>query len=144
MRSCAKCLPKITVSGGEAPYGIAGKGKLPSFSIQWHAEGGVFTKPTVLHGFGEEDMEYALPLNERSLTPLATMLNKLTMQGENGLADVLTSRFDAAIDRLATRLENLESNFYIDGEHFASATGGYADRASGTRLQLAERGLAIK
>lgn len=29
-------LPHISVKGGEAPYGIAGKGKLPSFSIEWY------------------------------------------------------------------------------------------------------------
>ena len=29
-------LPHISVSGGEAPYGIGGKGSLPSFSIEWY------------------------------------------------------------------------------------------------------------
>lgn len=29
-------LPHITVSGGKAPYGIGGKGSLPSFDIQWY------------------------------------------------------------------------------------------------------------
>jgi hypothetical protein len=29
-------IPKITVSGGTAPYGIGGKGSLPKFSITWH------------------------------------------------------------------------------------------------------------
>ena len=29
-------LPHISVKGGEAPYGIGGKGSLPSFSIQWY------------------------------------------------------------------------------------------------------------
>lgn len=120
------------------------EGSIPKLGIEWYAKGGFFNKPTVLSGLGEAGPEYALPLNERSLMPLATMLNKLTMQGENGLAEVLTSRFDMAVDRLAARLENLESNFYLDGEHFASATGGYNDRASGTRLQLTERGLTLK
>jgi len=31
-------LPHISVSGGEPPYGIAGKGSLPSFSIEWNAK----------------------------------------------------------------------------------------------------------
>ena len=86
----------------EAAQFIGLKG-IPKFSIKWNALGGFFNKPTVLQGLGEAGPEYALPLNERSLTPLATMLNKLTMQGENGLADVLASRFDAAIDKLADR-----------------------------------------
>lgn len=29
-------VPHITVKGGEAPYGIGGKGSLPSFDIQWY------------------------------------------------------------------------------------------------------------
>ena len=29
-------LPHISVKGGEAPYGIGGKGSLPSFDIQWY------------------------------------------------------------------------------------------------------------
>ena len=29
-------LPHISVSGGKAPYGIGGKGSLPSFSIEWY------------------------------------------------------------------------------------------------------------
>lgn len=31
-------VPKITVSGGKAPYGIGGKGSLPSFKVEWHAK----------------------------------------------------------------------------------------------------------
>ena len=31
-------IPKITVSGGEAPFGIAGRGKLPSFDVEWNAK----------------------------------------------------------------------------------------------------------
>ena len=30
-------LPHISVSGGVAPFGIGGKGSLPSFSIRWYA-----------------------------------------------------------------------------------------------------------
>lgn len=137
-------IPKITVTGGKPPYGIAGKGSLPKFSIKWNAKGAVFTKPTVFQGFGEAGTEYALPLNERSLAPLATMLNKLTVSGDNGLGDMLASRFDNAVDRLAARLEKLEANFYVDGERFATATAGYNDAASGTRAQLTGRGLAVK
>ena len=52
-------IPKISVSGGKAPFGIAGKGKLPSFSVKWNAEGAIFSKPTIfntamgLQGVGE-------------------------------------------------------------------------------------------
>lgn len=40
-------LPHISVNGGKAPYGIGGKGSLPSFSIEWYKNGGIMTNPTV-------------------------------------------------------------------------------------------------
>ena len=45
-------IPKISVSGGKAPFGIAGKGKLPSFDVKWNAEGGILTKPTIFGQIG--------------------------------------------------------------------------------------------
>lgn len=49
-------LPHISVTGGVAPYGIAGKGSLPSFSIQWYKKAYenavLFSRPTVLPTLG--------------------------------------------------------------------------------------------
>lgn len=63
-------IPKITVSGGEAPYGIAGYGKLPSFNVKWNAEGGILTQPTIfgqvgntLLGGGEAGKEAIAPID---------------------------------------------------------------------------------
>jgi gas vesicle protein len=62
-------IPKISVSGGKAPFGIAGKGKLPSFNVKWNAEGGILTKPTIfglsgntLLGGGEAGKEAVAPI----------------------------------------------------------------------------------
>lgn len=66
-------LPSISVSAGKAPWGIAGKGTPPKFSVSWasHAAGGIFTKPTLLtgadgaiHQVGEAGPEAILPLSE--------------------------------------------------------------------------------
>ena len=63
-------IPKISVSGGEAPFGIAGKGKLPSFSVKWNAEGAILDNPTIfgavgntLLGGGEAGMEAVTPID---------------------------------------------------------------------------------
>lgn len=62
-------LPRISVSGGEAPYGIGGKGSLPKFSIRWASEGLLFSKPTLLgvgdasHGMGSQ-LEAVLPISK--------------------------------------------------------------------------------
>ena len=62
-------IPKITVSGGKAPYGIAGKGSLPSFDVKWNAEGGILDKPTIFGmvgntflGGGEAGKEAVAPI----------------------------------------------------------------------------------
>lgn len=63
-------IPKISVSGGEAPYGIAGFGKLPSFHVKWNAEGGILTQPTIfgqvgntMLGGGEAGKEAIAPID---------------------------------------------------------------------------------
>lgn len=63
-------LPHISVSGGSAPFGIGGKGSLPSFSVSWHAKGIVFDAPTLIptlngtmHGVGEAGPEAVSPIN---------------------------------------------------------------------------------
>lgn len=63
-------LPHITVSGGKAPYGIGGQGSLPKFDVQWYANGGILTSPTIfgmqngkLLGGGESGAEAVLPLS---------------------------------------------------------------------------------
>lgn len=63
-------IPKISVSGGKAPFGIAGKGKLPSFSVKWNATGAILTKPTIfgmsgntLLGGGEAGKEAIAPID---------------------------------------------------------------------------------
>ena len=63
-------IPKISVSGGKAPFGIAGMGKLPSFNVKWNAEGAVLTKPSIfgavgntLMGGGEAGKEAVAPID---------------------------------------------------------------------------------
>ena len=52
-------LPHISVSGGTAPYGIGGKGSLPSFSIEWYKKAYdnamILSKPTI---FGYSDGKF--------------------------------------------------------------------------------------
>lgn len=62
-------IPKISVSGGKAPFGIAGKGSLPSFNVKWNAQGAVFDEPTIfsthqgLQGVGENGPEAVAPID---------------------------------------------------------------------------------
>ena len=53
-------LPHFSVSGGEAPYGIGGKGSLPHFSVDWYAKGGIVDGATLI-GAGERGPELVWP-----------------------------------------------------------------------------------
>lgn len=59
---CHLKIPKINISGGKAPWGIAGKGKKPSFDVTWAAKGGIMNTPTLV-GAGEAGSEALLPLD---------------------------------------------------------------------------------
>ena len=53
----------MSVSGGKAPFGIGGKGSLPSFSIKWNKEGGIFDADSIIgYGVGEAGEEAIIPL----------------------------------------------------------------------------------
>lgn len=80
-------LPKISVSGGQAPWGIGGKGSKPSFSVTWsqHAEGGIFSRRVVMaegntfHEFNENGREAILPLD-----PFWAKMDKIVDAVQNG------------------------------------------------------------
>lgn len=69
-------LPHISISG---EFSLMPP-RVPRFGIEWYAKGALFTGTTILpganglNGFGEAGLEYALPLNDRTLTPLAELL----------------------------------------------------------------------
>lgn len=96
-------IPKISVSGGKAPFGIAGKGKLPNFNVKWNAEGGILDKATIfgrvgdtLLGGGEAGAE--------AIAPIDTLLDyvRTAVKGENeGVRKTLIEQTQLLIDFLA-------------------------------------------
>lgn len=78
-------LPKIKVSKGEAPFGIGGKGKLPSFSVEWNAKGGVYDSASIVGiGVGESGREIVTPetlmrqiVNESNASTVNTLIRIL-------------------------------------------------------------------
>lgn len=88
---CHFSLPKISVSGGSAPWGIGGKGTKPSFSVSWssHAAGGIFSRPTLIptmnaiHEVGEAGPE--------AIAPIATLQKYVAQAVAAGSADALTA-----------------------------------------------------
>ena len=82
-------LPHISVSGGKAPYGIGGKGSLPSFDIEWYAKAMdnpvMFTKPTI---FGLNPMtgmgRGAGEAGDEVMIGKETMLNMIRQAAQEG------------------------------------------------------------
>ena len=56
-------LPHFKIDGGELPWGIGGKGKKPSISVEWYKKGGIFNSPSLI-GVGEAGPEAVLPLDK--------------------------------------------------------------------------------
>lgn len=79
-------LPHFTVTGGEAPFGILGKGSMPKFSVSWYARGGIVNKPTII-GAGEAGTEAIIPL-ERNKYWIKEVAKNLTedLRAEAGSA----------------------------------------------------------
>lgn len=95
-------LPHLSVSGGKAPYGIAGVGTPPKFSVSWYAKGGIMNQPTLAFaGMGESGPEAILPLD-----PFWKRLENM-----NGNTFNITMNVDGAedpeswADKFARRLE---------------------------------------
>jgi hypothetical protein len=96
-------IPKISVSGGKAPFGIAGKGKLPSFNVKWNAEGGILTKPTIfgmtgntLLGGGEAGDEAIAPIDT-----LKAYIRESVNEKDNAIIQALIEQNQRMMDFLA-------------------------------------------
>ncbi len=90
-------IPKISLSGGKAPWGIAGKGSLPKFHVTWMAQGGILNNPTLI-GAGEAGPEAVLPLDR-----LWTELDRRYDQG--GLSQEQAGVLLRILDRIVLLLE---------------------------------------
>ena len=89
-------LPKFTVDGGEAPYGIMGKGYPPSFDISWNAKGGVFDGPSII-GVGEAGPEAVVPLSENRLKPLTDAIAEANARNNEKLLNGMYQVFSMAL-----------------------------------------------
>ena len=106
-------LPHFKVDGGEAPYGIMGKGYPPSFDISWNAKGGIFDGASII-GVGEAGPEAVIPLSSDRMRPFARAIAE-EMGGAGGTYTIVVP-------------------VEIDGREVARSTATYT-RAELARLQ---------
>lgn len=86
-------LPHFKVDGGEFPYGVGGKGSMPSFDVEWYANGGIINQPSLI-GAGEAGPEAVVPLSANRLKPLTDAIAEADARNNekllNGMYQVFT------------------------------------------------------
>lgn len=130
-------IPKISVSGGKSPFGIAGKGKLPSFDVKWNAKGGILTQPTIfgvsgntLLGGGKDGKEAIAPIET-----LQRYIREATAFNDEGIRRTLIEQFHLLMEFLE---ENMPHDIRMNGdalvgEMLPAIDTGLADRWNHTR-----------
>lgn len=126
-------VPKITVNGGKAPYGIAGKGKMPSFDVKWNAEGAIFSKPTIfntaqgLQGVGESGAEAIAPIDKLMGYVQAAVRSEMQhVPNTQNVLELLT-RILAALEKQPAMQVRLDGGALV-GELIPAIDGRLADR----------------
>ena len=128
-------LPHFSVSPKGWKIGDLLQGSIPKLSIDWYAEGGIMTKPTLFGlramGGGEAGPEAILPIAKLQDYIAGAIQKNIQTADLQGLAE--------AIEDLANRPVKL----IVNGREFAQATAGDADSVNGQRTIFKNRGLVI-
>ena len=116
-------LPHISVSGGQAPFGIGGKGSLPSFSIDWYAkaaEAGAIFNQEALFGFANGKF---LGAGDASQPELLVGTNTLSNMISSAVARGMSS--DMIYDAILRGTSNARVAVYIDGKEVTGIVNRY-------------------
>lgn len=131
-------IPKVSVKGGKAPYGIGGAGSLPSFSIKWNKEGAVFDKPTILssrlglQGVGEAGAEAISPVSV-----LQKYIQEAVAAQNGGIERAIKEQGAALIRFLEQRMP---TGVFLDGDTLVGELLPGVDAGLNTRLSHTARG----
>lgn len=104
-------LPHFTVNGGEFPYGVGGKGYMPSFGVEWYAKGAIFNGAQII-GIGEAGPEAVVPLSGPNMKPFAEAIADAKGEDYDGLANAVYKAVMAA-------LKNSDMKIQINRREFA-------------------------
>ena len=89
-------LPHFTVDGGEFPYGVGGNGHMPSFDVEWYANGGIINQPSLI-GAGESGPEAVVPLSANRLKPLTDAIAEADARNNEQLLNGMYQVFSMAL-----------------------------------------------
>lgn len=97
-------LPHFSVDGGEFPYGVGGKGYMPSFDVSWYKTGGIFDNASVI-GVGEAGPEAVIPLSGERVRPFAEAVAEAEVEDYDELGNVVYRAVSAALDHFDMKLQ---------------------------------------
>lgn len=97
-------LPHFSVDGGEFPYGVGGKGYMPSFDVTWNAKGGIFDGPSII-GVGEAGPEAVIPLSGERVKPFAEAVADAKEDDYDALGNVVYRAVSTALDHFDMKLQ---------------------------------------
>ena len=104
-------LPHFHVSGGSFPWGIGGKGSMPSFSVDWYKTGGIVGDMALI-GAGEAGTEFIWPGYDPYMSKYARAIADY-MPVSNGITVNFTYSGDAdateAVNLLTRNLRQLKA-----------------------------------
>lgn len=104
-------LPHFHVSGGSFPWGIGGKGSMPSFSVDWYKSGGIIGDMALI-GAGEAGTEFIWPAYDPYMSKYARAIADY-MPVNNGITVNFTYSGDAdateAVNLLTRNLRQLKA-----------------------------------
>jgi len=89
-------LPHFKVDGGEFPYGVGGKGRMPDFDVEWYANGGIINRPSLI-GAGEAGPEAVVPLSTNRLKPLTDAIAEADARNNEKLLNGMYQVFSMAL-----------------------------------------------
>jgi hypothetical protein len=132
-------IPKISVSGGKAPFGIAGKGKLPSFNVKWNAEGGILDRATIFGrtgdtylGGGEDGKEAIAPIDV-----LQGYVRDAVRKENEGIRETIIEQIRLLIDFLG---RSIPQDVQLDSGALVGALVPSIDTQLSDRWNHAQRG----
>lgn len=105
-------LPHFSVSPGSFPWGVGGKGSMPSFSVDWYAHGGILDNMQLI-GAGERGTEFIWPAYDPYMSRYAKAIaSNMPTQG-NGITVNFTYNGEGdatdAVNLLTSNLRQLRA-----------------------------------
>lgn len=119
-------VPNLYVSWWDTIYNGDGSWfQIPRWAVNWNAKGGLFTRATVLQGFGEDGDEAALPLERKSTMSKIASAIMDNYNGEHGLTkdDVMEAVTYALANNAQNQppIQNIVTVYTEDNEVLARA-----------------------